>query len=75
MTKFDSLSDFAKKVESIVGPNGLNVLINNAGAGLQERHLNLKDVTPEDYMFLYQINTMGPIFLTKVSSLKFFSAI
>lgn len=53
-------------MESIVGPNGLNVLINNAGAALPNKFTAFDDLKPEDYVSLYHINTIGPIFLTKV---------
>lgn len=69
MTKIDSFPDVAKKVESIVGENGLNVLINNAGVAMDMNHLSsIKNLTPEDYSYVFSINVYGPIFLTKVTN-------
>lgn len=65
---FDSFPEVVKKVESIVGENGLNVLINNAGIGALHRHIgSLKDMKPEHFQRVYNTNTLGPVFLTQVT--------
>lgn len=65
VSKFDSFSDVANKVESIVGQNGLNVLLNNAGIGTNTKYHGFGNLKPEDYQRVYNTNTIGPVFLTK----------
>jgi Dehydrogenases with different specificities (related to short-chain alcohol dehydrogenases) len=51
-------------VESIVGDEGLNVLINNAG--IHRKVTSINDITAENLMSQFLTNTVGPIMLTKV---------
>jgi NAD(P)-dependent dehydrogenase (short-subunit alcohol dehydrogenase family) len=51
-------------VESIVGDEGLNVLINNAAIHMNVTSVN--DITAENLISQYLTNTVGPIMLTKV---------
>lgn len=63
-TKFETFEMKAQEVESIVGDEGLNVLINNAGIHMQITSVN--DITTENLISQYLTNTVGPIMLTKV---------
>lgn len=71
ITQYDTFPNFAKKVESIVGPAGLNVLINNAAITVDNNN-HLDNVKPDDFIRVYKNNVVGPIFLTKVNFIQFF---
>jgi len=64
ITKFETFEKKAQEVESIVGDEGLNVLINNAGIHMNVTSVN--DITAENLISQYLTNTIGPIMLTKV---------
>lgn len=66
VTKRQTFPDIAKKVESIVGPNGLNVFLSNAGVAVADKYTPFPKMTEEDYQLLFNTNTMGPIFLIQV---------
>lgn len=59
----DSFPDFAQKVESVVGDDGLNVLFNNAGYSPKSTRINF--VKTDQFMEAFAINTVGPIMLSK----------
>ncbi|XP_054154838.1 C-factor-like [Oppia nitens] len=60
--KFDTYAQFARQVHQILGPLGLDTLINNAGILY---NTGLEDVQPSDMLDNFQVNTMMPLFLTK----------
>ena len=53
---------FRDQVAAIVGDKGLNLLINNAGIALRT---TLDNVTPEQMMENYEVNTVTPLVLSK----------
>ncbi|XP_002740202.1 C-signal-like [Saccoglossus kowalevskii] len=63
---YTSIEEAGKQVEQVVGENGLNVLINNAGYfGVSEMNEKLEDVTPESLTKHFNINAIGPLMVTK----------
>lgn len=58
-------------MERIVKDDGLNMLFNNAGYSPKSTRINL--VKPEQMMESFQINTVGPVILTKVCKLLIIS--
>jgi len=63
VTDFDVLPDVVKQVDAIVGEDGLNLLINNAGLLPANRALDV--VNPEDMMNAYKVNCAAPLFITR----------
>lgn len=59
----ESIKSAVDEVQSIVGNQGLNCLINNAAIGISA---NLDSVTPEAMMKTFQVNSVAPLFVTKV---------
>ncbi|KAI7812175.1 C-factor [Triplophysa rosa] len=57
-----SVDDAVQQVESIVGADGLNCLINNAAINIS---CNLDTVTRDAMMKTYESNTVAPLFVTK----------
>jgi short-subunit dehydrogenase len=67
VTNFEEYNNVAKKVKDIVGDDGLNLLINNAGITTKFTRINM--VKLEQMMDNYTINTVAPLMLTKVKKL------
>ena len=65
---FDQYDAFSKKVESIVGQDGLNVLFNNAGVSSKFTRIQL--VKHEQMLEAFKVNTIAPVMLTKVSFIQ-----
>lgn len=65
VTHTDTFDAFAEQVETIVKDNGLNVLFNNAGCAPKSTRINM--LKTEQMIETFQVNTVGPIMLTKVS--------
>jgi len=59
---YQSFGDFAKQVEQIVGTDGVDTLINNAGILVNK---NLTDVSAQDMIDNFEVNTVSPLMLTK----------
>ncbi|XP_072351375.1 C-signal-like [Scyliorhinus torazame] len=59
---FGSIQECADQIEKILGNNGLNLLINNAGVNFGG---DLNEVTPETMMKSYRTNAVGPMMVTK----------
>lgn len=58
-----SIEAAVQEVSSILGPAGLNCLINNAGILIAS---DLNSETREGMMTTFQSNTVSPLFITKV---------
>ncbi|CAB3381223.1 Hypothetical predicted protein [Cloeon dipterum] len=63
VTNFESYNDTAKRVKELVGDDGLNLLINNAGITTKFTRLNM--VKLDQIMDNFTVNTAAPIMLTK----------
>ena len=61
-TNYSCFPEFVKQVEAIVGDQGLDTLINNAGICLFKL---LDEVTAEDMMNVFEVNSVAPLMLTK----------
>jgi len=63
VTDYAAFPALVKKVNDVVGNEGLNLLINNAGMVPQDR--DLASVTPEAMRQAYEVNCIAPLFLSK----------
>ncbi|CAG2178698.1 unnamed protein product, partial [Oppiella nova] len=61
-TNYNSFPQFVKQVEAIVGDQGLDTLINNAGMAFRDR---LDSVTAEVMVKNFEVNSVAPLMLTK----------
>lgn len=61
-TDFDSLTNFASKIEELVGTSGLDAVINNAGAYLK---VSLLEGSADDMMENFKINAVAPLMITR----------
>jgi hypothetical protein len=59
---YESFAEFAKQVEQIVGTDGVDTLINNAGILINK---DLQSVTADDMIQNFEVNTVSPLILTK----------
>ncbi len=63
VTDYAAYPAVVDKVEQVVGKEGLNLLINNAGLLPANRDLDV--VTPEDMRSAFEINCIAPLMFTK----------
>jgi len=63
ITDTSAYPSIVKQVEDIVGDEGLNLLINNAG--LLPRNRDLESVTPEAMREAYEVNCIAPLFIAR----------
>jgi len=63
VTDVSSYPTVVEQVDKVVGKDGLNLLINNAGVLPQNR--DLQAVTPEDMVAAFQTNCVAPLFLAR----------
>lgn len=61
--RHETFDDIAEEVSSIVGENGLNLLINNAGISPRSTRINF--VTAAAMAETFAVNTTSPLMLTK----------
>ncbi|CAG2175774.1 unnamed protein product [Oppiella nova] len=61
-TNYNSFPQFVKQVEAIVGDQGLDTLVNNAGIICRN---GLDSVSVEDMMNVFEVNSVAPLMLTK----------
>jgi short-subunit dehydrogenase len=59
---YEEFNDLVSKVGQIVGGDGVDTLINNAGILIQK---DLEGVTPKDMVENFEVNTVSPLMLTK----------
>jgi len=63
IVKRDTFAAFASQVSDIVKDQGLNLVIQNSGYLADNRELD--NITPEDMIYSYEVNCVGPLFLTR----------
>ena len=63
IVKRDTFAFFARQVLAIVKDQGLNLVIQNSGYLAENRELD--NITPEDMIYSYEVNCVGPLFLTR----------
>ena len=61
-TNYDSYDHFVNQVQTILGDDGLDLLINNAGIFVKK---DLSSLTPQDILQNVEVNAVAPLFLTK----------
>jgi len=64
MGDYNGFQAVVKQVEELVGEDGLNILINNAYF-FPPNSEELDTLTPEAMVLAYEVNCVGPLFLTK----------
>lgn len=62
ITDVASYPSVVKKIEDIVGDDGLNVVINNAGIST---HSDIETVTPQIMTTAFEVNCIAPLFLSR----------
>jgi len=64
VAKRDTFASFVKEVSDVVGiENGLSLVIHNAGYMAPNREL--EKISPEDMIQSFEVNCVGPLFLTR----------
>jgi len=63
VTDHDAYEQVVKRVADVVGEEGLNLLINNAGVLPQNR--DIQAVTPQDMRDAFETNCIAPLFLSR----------
>ena len=64
VAKRDTFASFVKEVSDVVGiENGLNLVIHNAGYMAPNREL--EKITSDDMIQSFEVNCVGPLFLTR----------
>jgi NAD(P)-dependent dehydrogenase (short-subunit alcohol dehydrogenase family) len=64
---YGKYDEVVAQVDKSTGGKGLSLLINNAG--ITSKYARLNQVKKESLMDNFEINTVGPILMTKVGSL------
>lgn len=59
---FDALPNLSSKIDEIIGDNGLDVVINNAGIYLK---VALLEGSPDDMIENFKTNTVAPLMITR----------
>ena len=59
---YNQFDGFAEKVKQIVGEDGIDTIINNAGIAIRS---GISDVTPQDMIENFEVNAVSPLILTK----------
>jgi hypothetical protein len=60
----DSIQSAFKETRDLVGPPGLNVLVNNAAINLKKE--SIIDINAEDLLKTFKVNVVGPAIISKV---------
>ena len=63
VTAHETHPTLVSQVQQVVGEQGLNLLVNNAGIGKMPR--SLQSITPEEMMQHFQTNCVAPLFLSR----------
>nr|AQS22598.1 c-factor [Pseudodiaptomus poplesia] len=63
VTDYNKFPEVVRQVEAVVGSEGLNCLINNAGVLPKNRDLD--SVTPEDMRQAFEVNCVAPLLFTR----------
>ena len=66
-TDYAGLPDIVNELEKVIGDIGLSLLINNAGQMIHE-NASLSEVTPQHMRTEFEINTIAPVQITKVTN-------
>jgi NAD(P)-dependent dehydrogenase (short-subunit alcohol dehydrogenase family) len=62
MTDYSKHDSFVNEVEKIVGENGINLLVQNAGVNFHDEEEGFK---PESMMKAYNVNAVAPVLLAR----------
>lgn len=68
----DKYGDFVAEVDAKTKGAGINLLINNSGIFNKQDNSTLSQLSKEDLLYHFEVNTIAPILLTQVCfQLKF----
>lgn len=59
---YSDYQQFVEKVEQIIGEQGIDLLINNAGVLIKD---DIKTVSPQNLLENFEVNSVAPLMLTK----------